>query len=310
MFNCAKCNSVFNDGAQCGQCQKYFDYGCAGISEAGFRKLGQERRATWKCPACKLNPLTPQTRSGEDKFDTILSEIRELKQQLAKIPTLVNDIKGIKEELIELKKSCEFSSTTIDEFSHRLTTVEKVIPELNHLQVDLASTKEEVSQLKRELSARDQWFRSNNAEIKGVPLKNHENLYSIVNNISNVVGYSFPQSCVNYISRIPVHNSKEKHIVVSFVNRYVKEEFLAAARARKNLSADEIGFRDMTQKIYVNDHLSPDYKQLLTKTKTIAKERIYRFVWVKFGKIHVRKDAEEKTRVFIINNTNDLNKLV
>lgn len=327
MYSCAKCAGSYNDGAECKSCLKSFDFRCAGISESGYRKLGVDRRAAWKCPDCKL-PASPAVKEGgkedcklpappaakeggkEDKIDTILREIRDIKQQLSELPTLTEEIKSVKLEVAELKLSCEYSSAKVDDFEKRMTAMDREFANRKELQADLDATKELLSSLQTEQTSRDQWSRSNNVEIKGVPIKNRENLFTIVENIAKAIDFTFQQSSVNYISRVPMQNSKEKYIIVSFTTRYVKEEFLAAARAKKDFTIDEIGFPDSKQKMYVNDHLIPFYKQLLTKAKTIAKEKNYRYVWVKFGKIHVKKDGEEATRVFIITSAADLNKLV
>ncbi|XP_063634540.1 uncharacterized protein LOC134805172 [Cydia splendana] len=167
---------------------------------------------------------------------------------------------------------------------------------------------QEVSSLKSELASRDQWQRLNNVEIKGVPLKKNENLFLILDNICGVVGFPIDKNSINYISRVPAQNSNEKCIIVGFINRYIKEEFLASARLKKTITAEEIGFQGSKQRIFANDHLTPMYKQLLTKTKSTLKSKGYAYIWVKYAKIHVRKD--DSSKVFIINSDNDLNKLV
>lgn len=132
-------------------------------------------------------------------------------------------------------------------------------------------------------------------------------MFTIVENICKAVDYSFPRTSINYISRVPVQNSKEKLIIVGFVNRYIKEDFVASARKIKKLKANQIGFENSTQSVFVNDHLTPDLKKMLTKTKSTLTARGYSYVWVKYGKIHVRKD--ENAKVFVVHRETDLNKL-
>ncbi|KAG7301492.1 hypothetical protein JYU34_014458 [Plutella xylostella] len=52
MVTCGRCNSEVSDSALCSVCRRHFDFPCAGITEAGFRKLG-DRKATWRCSDCK-----------------------------------------------------------------------------------------------------------------------------------------------------------------------------------------------------------------------------------------------------------------
>ncbi|KAL4714499.1 hypothetical protein ACJJTC_017562 [Scirpophaga incertulas] len=80
-----------------------------------------------------------------------------------------------------------------------------------------------------------------------------------------------------------------KAILVYFINKYAKEDFVAAAR-QKRLSPTDIGLPG-SHRIYINDHLTSSNKQLLSKAKTLARENGFQFVWVKHAKIFVRKDS-------------------
>lgn len=308
MVTCAVCNDQFNDGVQCTSCKKHLDFSCAGISEIGWRKLGADRRAQWKCPACRApSPalLSPQPAAS---LDIVLMELREMKQQLHDLPTLIHDIRSIKDELSELKKSYDFSSGRLDDFDSRIGTLETNASELGKLQDKVSSLQAEVASTKLELNSHDQRSRLNNVEIKGVPFKKDENLFLVLESISRKIMYSCDKTKINYISRVPMQNSNDKLVVVSFLNRYVKEDFVAAARAVKDLSTTDLGFQGAPQRIYVNDHLSVESKKLLNKTKYTAKEKGYEFVWVKHGKIHVRKNINCKP--FIVRKEADLNKII
>lgn len=308
-MKCAMCNAEFNDGVQCSSCKKRLDFGCANISEASWRRLGSDRRSAWKCPSCKISSSPSPSSSAEPaSLDSVLSEIREIKKQLSGLPVLLSDIKTIKEELNNLKQSCEFNHAKLEDFNNRLSEVEIKMKEFEVQQVAIDTLTNDVAKLQHDLLVSDQRLRVNNVEIKGVPQQKNENLFKILEKIRDCVNSSFPDSQVNYISRIPSHNSSEKPIIVSFINRYIKEEFLAAARGRKNLTASDIGFKNNQQKVFLNDHLNADVKKLLNKTKVMAKEKDYKYVWVKFCKIHIRKT--DSSAVFIINKESDLNKII
>lgn len=313
MMKCATCNADFNDGVQCTSCKRHLDFGCANITEGGWRKLGAERRSAWKCPKCRMTSplptptLSPLPTPEPASLEAILNEIRELKVQLAGLPSLSADVKFIREELKELKTSCEFNGQRLDDLSVKLSDVDTRVLGLERLQESVCGLQSEIDMLKSELSANDQRSRLNNIEIKGIPLKKDENLFNILDKISQKVNYAFPKTQINYISRIPLFNTKDKSIVVSFLNRYIKEDFVAAARSLKTLSAHDLGFSGQMNRVFVNDHLSPDSKKLLNKTRTMAKEKEYKYVWVKHGKIHVRR--QEGSVVLVISKEKDLNRL-
>lgn len=310
-MKCASCGSSFIDGVQCGSCKKHLDYGCAQITETGWRKLGADRRAAWKCYSCRsLSPLPSPSVAAEptsSAIDEILKEVRDLKSQLAGMPSLLQDVKSIKDELVDLRSSCEFMGSRIEDFSTRIADVESRVSKVDKMQESINCLENTVTDLKQQLSAADQRSRLNNVEIKGVPLKKDENLFSIVEAISKVLDFNLPKAQIDYLYRVPLHGTKEKAIIVSFTNRYVKEDFVAAARARKSLSAPDIGFRDSVRRIFINDHLNADFKGLLNKTKTLAKEKGHDYVWVKFAKIHTRKN--DSSPVVIINKEADLNRI-
>ncbi|KOB76444.1 Zinc finger DNA binding protein [Operophtera brumata] len=292
-MKCSACGNAFNDGVQCGVCKKHLDFGCAQLSEIGWRKLGSERRAAWKCPACRSVSPAPAAPAGAPEpasLETVLREVRDMRRQLIGLPTLIEDVKSIKDELKDLKSSCDFMNGRLDDFTTRVADMEKRVIGMEQFQDTVASLESEISSLHAQLSVSEQRTRLNNVEIKGIPLKKDENLFSIVEAISTATSYSFPKAQINYLHRVPLHGSKDKAIVVRFINRYIKEEFVASARACKTLSAADVGFSGVSQRIFVNDHLNSAYKNLLNKVKALAKERKFSYVWVKYGKIHVRKN--------------------
>ncbi|XP_045446358.1 uncharacterized protein LOC123654502 [Melitaea cinxia] len=374
MGRCTICNNQFSDGVQCSACGKQLDFGCAGLTEAGWRRLGTDRRSAWRCPSCRTverdgvvirrnqisfhppvlhcckkgltgqshvhtarvklaasiglecrdiayivnmevhlgyksvelcssmifgaaaPPVTPGIHVTchykmirEIKLQ--MAEFHEIKDKLDYLPNLVEEIKSMKADIADLKKSCNFSAGLIDDLKGRLSAAEDKINNLNS-----------------QLSNSEQRSRLNNVEIKGVPSRKDENLFQIAEAICREIGYSFPKTQINNISRVPTYNSKEKAIVICFLNRYIKEDFISAARNHKLLKAEDLGFHGSQQRVFVNDHLNSESKQLLNKVKQTAKEKKYAYVWVKFGKIHVRKN--DNSGVFIVNKLSDLNKFV
>lgn len=312
-MNCFICNCFTNDGVQCSVCTHQLCFSCGGVSEAGYRKLGPDRRASWKCPQCKSSPysatspkkpLAPPADSAS--IELVLTELRDMKRQIANLCTVVEEFKELKKEISELRKSCEYASAKLDDYDAKLVHVDRKIGEISNLQIVVTSTQNTMTGLKAEVEAMEQWARLSNVEIRGVPFKKDENLFKVVESIGKAAGYEIQRSQLNYISRVPTY-SKDKNIVVSFINRYVKEEFIAAARSFKELKASDIGFSNSTQRIFVNDHLTPASKNLLSKAKQKASDLGYIYKWVKYGKNHIRKN--DSSPVIIINKDSDLNKI-
>ncbi|XP_026330091.1 uncharacterized protein LOC113237724 [Hyposmocoma kahamanoa] len=313
-MNCLMCDSPTNDGVQCSVCKHHLCFSCGGISEAGYRKLGSDRRASWKCPQCKLTPTaatspkkptTPTTDPAS--IELVLTELRDMKRQIANLCTVVDEFKELKKEISELKASCEYSSAKLDDYDEKFSSMDRRIGEISSLQDIVTSIQNTTTGRKANVEKMEQWTRLSNVEIRGVPLKKIENLFTIAENIGKSTGYQILRSQINYISRVPTY-SKNKNIIISFINRYVKEEFIAAAPAFKELKASDIGFSNDTPRIFVNDHLTPTSKILLSKAKQKANDLGYCYKWVKYGKIHIRKN--DTSPVVIISKDSDLSKII
>ncbi|KAL4719133.1 hypothetical protein ACJJTC_009838 [Scirpophaga incertulas] len=282
---CSVCDAQFTDGVQCSSCAKYMDFGCALISESGWRKLGADRRSTWKCPSCRSTGSAPISPNKSVSLVTILQEIRDLKTQIgefndlkAYIPKLADEIKCIKEDLSDFKKSYEFLADSVDELKKKTSCSESKVSELDQ---KVKVTENLTTELMIKFKNLEQRSRLNNVEIKGVPIKKDENLFKVIEKISEKVGYTFPKTQINYISRAPIFNSKDKLIIVNFLNRYTKEDFVSAARKLKILKAEDLD-------------------------ETAGQGEVFQLCLGEVWENTVRKN--DTSGVFIINNIGDLNK--
>ncbi|XP_026746204.1 uncharacterized protein LOC113507545 [Trichoplusia ni] len=192
MKSCAVCNEQFNDGVQCGSCKNHLDFKCASISESGWRRLGIDRRAQWKCSACRMGSPSVSTLSPEPaaSLDTILREIRDMKLQLAGLPTLIEDIRLIRGEITDLKLSFNQANIKIDEFSARVVELESKASNFMKLEEKVIALQSDLTSMKLELASYEQRSRLNNVEIKGVPVKKQENLFTIVDAIGRKINYN------------------------------------------------------------------------------------------------------------------------
>ncbi|KAL4717029.1 hypothetical protein ACJJTC_016916 [Scirpophaga incertulas] len=132
MTKCASCLNEARDLAQCSVCLKCFDFACGGITESGYRKLG-DRKAAWKCPNCKNSSNLKQAPTPP------LSVLEE------KLSTVENKHKDA------------------EDVDRRILILEDLIKQ------------------------KDQNDRLNNAEFKGVLIKDSENLFEIVSKLGSSI---------------------------------------------------------------------------------------------------------------------------
>ncbi|KAJ2951359.1 hypothetical protein O0L34_g13499 [Tuta absoluta] len=134
---CAKCGKPMSDGPQCAGCKGHFDFTCANIREAAYKGLKSAQKAAWKCPICKpAGSPSDAAKTGDPvTLEDVLKEVKNLKLQLRGVPTLVEDVKTLKNDLAALKSSYEFDSAKLDEFHNRISKLEDKIPEIEQLTV-------------------------------------------------------------------------------------------------------------------------------------------------------------------------------
>lgn len=305
---CFKCGDTMTDCVQCSACTSQFHFHCAGITEVGYRKLG-DRKSTWRCVPCKQSgvPCTSSaaaSAASSQSADCMLQEIRALAVKLAPLESLAEDLKALRSEFAEMRSSLKEFNAKVTEFDKRLSNVEKMQSRFGEVETRL-------SKLEEDAKSKEQWTRMNNVELKGVPEIRNENLYDVVTKIGTKISYAIEKHQINFITRVQTRNAGHvKPIIVCFNNRYVKENFIAAARLANReapLAASSIGLKGASR-IYVNDHLTTDNKNLLSKVKLKAKELGFQYVWVKHAKIHARRG--DGSPIILIRTEQDLKKII
>ncbi|KAI5634615.1 hypothetical protein NE865_12678 [Phthorimaea operculella] len=313
MQQCSSCGNEVNDFIQCGECNNYLDFDCAGITEVGWRRLGA-RQAAWCCPTCKIGApnsnLNPDKNEGNSAKSTpsspqpvtleqVMQELTTIKNTLATLPALQAGIQAVRDDIGKI-------NTSVSELSKKVKILEDKVKVAEGTQEAVLKLEARVVQLEEDLNEKNQWARLNNVEIKGVPLKDRENLFDIVSKIGSKVMFPISKQSINFLARIPSKDDKSKPIIVSFVNRYAKEDFVAAARSTRKIYPADIGLEGNNQ-IFVNDHLTIRNKLLLNEAKKLKLQYNYQYAWVKNSKIFVRKDDHSK--IIAIKNAEDLTKI-
>lgn len=316
---CGICDENMIDGVHCYACELDLHYECAGITEVGYRKLGEERKQSWRCHKCRqfgINVPTPQQASPavlDTSNASILREIRLLAGKLTTLESLPNEIKIVRQELEELRSTLGEVTNTLKVFSDRIQKTEDRLTKLENAKTDKYNAiQAQLEKMESYNDEREQFSRLNNVELKGLPQLKNENLLDVVSALGKKVHYPILKSQIDFVTRVqsrdPAHT---KPVIISFINRYVKEDFIAASRAYAKTSpimATELGGAGKPSMVYVNDHLTLKNKSLLARAKKLAKEQEFKYVWVKFCKIFVRRD--DTSPVLNIKSEKDLAKIV
>lgn len=207
-------------------------------------------------------------------------------------------------ELRDLKKSVQHCSDTCDDVKDVTQDLKALRDELKSLVSENQKLKAENKQLTLKLQELEQYQRSNNLEIKGVP--DECDPLVAVRKICELVSEPVDERDIDICHRVPTANSTTKNIVVRFVRRAKRDSILAKAK-KMRIGAKDVGLVGDNSPIFVNEHLTRHNKQLLGATVAKKKELKWKFVWTAGGKVLARKD--EDSRVLRISSSDDLAKM-
>ncbi|XP_046662837.1 uncharacterized protein LOC124355723 [Homalodisca vitripennis] len=155
----------------------------------------------------------------------------------------------------------------------------------------------------------EQYSRVNNIEISGLPATKDESGDDLVKDVGAAIGVEVLVGDISAAHRVPsFRKDRDPALVVQFVNRTKKEEWITKYRMKKpSLTAQQVNQRFPSQRVYINDHLSPENKQLLSKLKQKCREIGYTYAWCRDAKYFARKAPGDPVKE--ISNFEDIDKL-
>lgn len=305
MSDCALCSSEIGKRALavqcCGPCLENFHARCVNLSKTDIIP-----GMSWRCGNCrdsKERQATVEVGNGTPETESSLP--------VNILMDIQSNIKSLNTKYESFMDSVNFCSDKISDFevivnklSDKIATIEKLTKENNDLKIT-------VKNLTSRLDIVEQQLRVNNVEIQGVPEKNNENIIDLVKFIGEKIEYSLDCSDIDsaYRGTVPQNSKKIKPIIIKFSNKHKRDSFLSASKLARSKSQNNGGIilENIGQNIYINEHLTIHSKILLYKTKEMAKNSSYKYVWVRNGTIFTRKD--DKSKILRISLEDDINKM-
>lgn len=229
----------------------------------------------------------------KDRLDSLLEKVTTtVVSKLDSQPSLI--IKGLKDEIEGLTTSLDFLNKTVE---------------------SLRSEKEEITAMNKSLIARneslerrirdlEQYSRKNNLEIKGVPFTQGEHCMTILQTIASKIDCLISATDVEVVHRVP-SASDTKHLLVRFHSRALKTDFIGKAR-KVRLNTSDLGLSKARGKpVFINDHLTPQNKQLFSKALQLKKRKKVAFL-VDPDDCVIKARQSTDSRVFRIRCESDL----
>jgi hypothetical protein len=247
-----------------------------------------------------------------DIKDLFASEIAKLKYEMKKMieEAVSRELRKIRDDMTEIKEGMSFINAEFDNMAKKVSKLDIDVKALSSTASDIGALKSSLHSIELRSNEHEQWSRRTNVEIYGVPEKKNENLISLIKDIAHRADFPLdPANDLDFVTRVAPRDkdkSKVKPIVLRFLARYKKDDFLAKVKKMK-LKASDIGCNGNNGSIYFNDHLTRANKALLQRAKSLARERNYKYVWVKNCSVFVRRD--DTSPVIMIAKDVDLNKI-
>lgn len=253
----------------------------------------------------KSEPLSTPKNSDQYVTESTLRDI--IKQELttalkSSINELVTDqLKRIQGEIAEFKVSFGFFNEYFEDFKKRFEEKDAVI---NQLRVDNTNLQQSYNELATRLCIVEQNMRESNVEISGLPENKSENLVNTLQKLAKVTGTDLGDSEILQVTRVAKLNKESdrpRTVIAKLRSPRQRDSLLAAVidfnkkHPQDKLNSLHLGIAGNQVPVFVSEHLCPTSKQLHAATRKTAKEMSYKFVWIRNGRIFVRKDVSSKS---------------
>lgn len=242
-----------------------------------------------------------------------------LKFQTNILNLLDDKLTPLKHELMEISTSMTFLSAQYEDMKRECAQMKEINV---HLQGEVKEMKQEnaslhvsISELNSRLNTIEQQSRSNNIELQCVPENKNENLVHIAMKLGKVVGCEIAEKDILHCTRVAKHNrnnTRPRSIVLQLSSPKLRDQILASSIAfnkkhpNDKLNSDHIGLKTKVP-IFVMEHLSAYNRGLHAAARQKAKELGYNYVWIRNGRIFMRKTDE--SAYILIKNMNNLDNL-
>ncbi|KAJ8726142.1 hypothetical protein PYW07_000840 [Mythimna separata] len=230
------------------------------------------------------------------------------------ITTISKELAPIKREIADIVESMSFMNKKFEDMMKAHELSREIITKLELENTDLKVTVEELND---RLANLEQQSRSNNIELQCVPENKKENVYNIVTQLARVVNCEIGERDILHCTRIAKVNpssNRPRSIIVQLASPRMRDHILAAtikynqANPQEKLNCSHLGYAGPKSPVFVAEHLSPANKALHAATRIKAREKNYKYVWVRNGRIFVRKtDGADYIQ---IRNKSSLSKIV
>lgn len=269
-MSCSKCDEKFThneDTLECNVCASKFHFYCTGVTEANFKKMTKNTKSRFSCVTCQS------------------SDLKTVNDPIAKLDTKMSDI----------IKSVNFMSNQFDDFNKKLESslmeMKLLRNENEKIKTENLRLSNEILEIKQKLDSVEQHNLGISVEIKGIPKSPNENCLAIVQQIAKKLNITITTT---EATRLSASNNSYPIIIAKLETAEMRKNLIHSSKKIK-LNANMLSVNWSTDnKIFINERLTKDKRILFANTRSAAKEKNYKFVWITNSDILIRKDENSK----------------
>jgi len=304
-----------------GKCHFHNDIKCSGMQPSTYSAKSNAKKMEWICQGCRSNKNKEEKSTGKSattpaEGENISKILEKISKDVSLIPNLQLVVSELQNKVEDFRAAMDHMSNTNDEILKQYKKQEEKIKKLEKNVKELEETVKQkdhmIWELREDLDELQQYSRNRNAEIVNIPEKNgtetEENLLEVIEKIAEEGNIQFNRQDVDIIHRVPSKKkNRPRNVVVQFKTRTARNKFLENKKHGVTVKKIVQGSQD-TSRIFLNEHLTAATKHLLWRAKQEAKAKSYQAVWVRDGKIFLKKQLTDKASLRI-RNERDLERL-
>lgn len=304
MSVCVECTKAVpqqdcNTKIQCNQCGNWLHITCASLKEKDVKRIRSQGKQ-WACNKCEMANNGSQGRDSSPLFVDKTPTIGEMYKLLLNINDDIKQLKKSNQHTEdEIGNSLNLAHVKLDSNSDLLLkqaeTIKHCMDKIDKLSNENALLKKQLADLSSQVDDQDQYSRRNSVEIYGIPEAPNESTYEIVKNVGRALDLTITSEMIDVCHRLRKSaNQTSAGIIVKFVRRSDKDDFLQKRKVKRTLNAGHIGF-NTGEPIYVNQSLSVNRRSVFALARRVKREKGFAYLWIdKVGNIKLRKKESDK----------------
>lgn len=287
---CGKCDKTVirtdSESLQCTGCKKLYHGICLGLKDQDLQKC--KTNVLWTCPSCETSEADAATRKVLLRKSSLSCD----SNKETEVSQLSADVKDVKIKVGECALKMDVFLAKLDNILGEMTLMRR-----DH--VNLSARVDVLEQKVQDINVSND---TKEIEIRGPQnLQEAEKYNSVISICQNALGITIGlhdiDECYIIKNRPKVGSqtgSLTESLIVKLTTGRVRDEIINSWRIRRTNDGVSCIFGGAAMKLMFRERLSRASKAVLDATKEYAKKAGWKYVWVKRGRIYIRKADGER----------------